>query len=84
MQATRRALFPGDSEIDQLFRIFRTFGTPDEKIWPGVSQLPDYKSMFPQWDARNLKEVVPNFDDDARDLFSVLCYYIYLIIHLYI
>ncbi|KAK0085648.1 hypothetical protein PV325_004720 [Microctonus aethiopoides] len=73
--ATRRALFPGDSEIDQLFRIFRTFGTPDEKIWPGVSQLPDYKSMFPQWDARNLKEVVPNFDDDARDLFSKLLTY---------
>ena len=23
LQITRRALFPGDSEIDQLFRIFR-------------------------------------------------------------
>ncbi|XP_020845653.1 cyclin-dependent kinase 2 isoform X2 [Phascolarctos cinereus] len=29
---TRRALFPGDSEIDQLFRIFRTLGTPDEQM----------------------------------------------------
>lgn len=64
-------MFPGDSEIDQLFRIFRTLGTPDETTWPGVSQLPDYKSMFPQWDRMNLNEVVPNFDDDARDLFSV-------------
>lgn len=25
-QITRRPLFPGDSEIDQLFRIFRTLG----------------------------------------------------------
>ena len=25
-QITKRALFPGDSEIDQLFRIFRTLG----------------------------------------------------------
>ena len=47
---TRRALFPGDSEIDQLFRIFRTLGTPTEFNWPGVSSLPDYKAVFPRWD----------------------------------
>ncbi|CAD6235671.1 GSCOCG00007962001-RA-CDS [Cotesia congregata] len=73
--ATRRALFPGDSEIDQLFKIFRTLGTPDETIWPGVSQLPDYKSMFPKWDSRDLDEVVPNFDTNARDLFMKLLTY---------
>ena len=27
---TKHPLFPGDSEIDQLFRIFRTLGTPDQ------------------------------------------------------
>ncbi|XP_043461853.1 cyclin-dependent kinase 2-like [Leptopilina heterotoma] len=73
--ATKRALFPGDSEIDQLFRIFRTLGTPDETVWPGVSQLPDYKSMFPRWDARSLDEVVSNFDDDAKDLLKKLLAY---------
>lgn len=31
-QLTKHPLFPGDSEIDQLFRIFRTLGTPDGKI----------------------------------------------------
>lgn len=71
MQATRRALFPGDSEIDQLFRIFRTLGTPDENIWPGVSQLRDYTSMFPRWEPRSLDEVVPSFDSDAKDLLLV-------------
>lgn len=70
-QATRRALFPGDSEIDQLFRIFRTLGTPDENIWPGVSQLRDYTSMFPRWEPRPLDEVVPSFDSDAKDLLLV-------------
>ena len=25
-----RPLFPGDSEIDELFKVFRTLGTPDE------------------------------------------------------
>uniref|UniRef100_A0A4W6FX47 cyclin-dependent kinase n=1 Tax=Lates calcarifer TaxID=8187 RepID=A0A4W6FX47_LATCA len=47
-EITRRALFPGDSEIDQLFRIFRTLGTPDETVWPGVTSMPDYKPSFPK------------------------------------
>ncbi|KZC08564.1 PREDICTED: cyclin-dependent kinase 2-like [Dufourea novaeangliae] len=72
---TRRALFPGDSEIDQLFRIFRTLGTPDESIWPGVSQLPDYKSMFPRWEPRCLNEIVPSFNSDAKDLLLKLLTY---------
>ncbi|XP_046404222.1 cyclin-dependent kinase 2-like isoform X1 [Ischnura elegans] len=72
---TRRALFPGDSEIDQLFRIFRTLGTPDESIWPGVSQLPDYKSMFPRWEPQNISKVIPNLDQDAKDLFLKLLTY---------
>ena len=39
----RRPLFQGDSEIDQLFRIFRVLKTPTEDLWPGVTQLPDFK-----------------------------------------
>ncbi|CAD7083771.1 unnamed protein product [Hermetia illucens] len=54
----RRPLFPGDSEIDQLYRIFRTLGTPDENIWPGVSYLPDYKSNFPKWESPNLPDAL--------------------------
>ena len=36
----------GDSEIDQLFRIFRVLRTPTEEIWPGVTQLPDFKVLL--------------------------------------
>ena len=43
---TRRPLFPGDSEIDELFRIFRVLGTPSEESWPGVTRLPDYKVQY--------------------------------------
>lgn len=71
LQLTRRALFPGDSEIDQLFRIFRTLGTPDEDIWPGVSNLPDYKRIFPRWEAQNVSEIVPMLDADGTDLLMV-------------
>ena len=46
---TKKPWFPGDSEIDQIFRIFRVCGTPSEADWPGVSHLAHYKTTFPQW-----------------------------------
>jgi len=51
-------LFPGDSEIDEIFRIFRSFGTPNEKVWPGVTSLPDYKHTFPEWSAQPLTNLI--------------------------
>ena len=51
---TRRPLWPGDSEIDELFRIFRSMGTPTAETWPGVSELPDYKPSFPKWPKRSV------------------------------
>ncbi|XP_050432544.1 cyclin-dependent kinase 11B isoform X2 [Adelges cooleyi] len=32
-------LFTGKSEYDQLKKIFTTFGTPNEKVWPGYCNL---------------------------------------------
>ncbi|KAM9210304.1 cyclin-dependent kinase 3 isoform 1-T1 [Dugong dugon] len=71
-EVTRRALFPGDSEIDQLFRIFRTLGTPSEATWPGVTQLPDYKGSFPKWTRKGLEEIVPNLEPAGKDLLMKL------------
>eukprot|EP01133_Synstelium_polycarpum_P009973 gene9973-11645_t len=36
-------LFAGSTEDIQLDLIFRAFGTPNERNWPGVRQLPGYK-----------------------------------------
>jgi serine/threonine protein kinase len=47
--ATAKELFPGDSEIGTLFKIFRCLGTPTEDVWPGVGQLKDFKEQFPIW-----------------------------------
>ncbi|KAF3661986.1 Cell division control protein 2 -like protein [Capsicum annuum] len=67
-------LFPGDSEIDQLFKIFRIVGTPNEDTWPGVTSLPDYKSAFPKWPAKDWATVVPNLDAAGLDLIrKLLC-----------
>ncbi|XP_050307821.1 cyclin-dependent kinase 2-like [Anthonomus grandis grandis] len=54
----KRALFPGDSEIDQLYKIFRIMGTPQEDDWPGVQLLPDFKAAFPKWLPKNLRDIV--------------------------
>ena len=56
--ANKKPLFQGDSEIDELFRIFRIMRTPTEDIWPGVTQLPDFKATFPAWTSYSLPETV--------------------------
>lgn len=33
---------PGNSDLDQLSRIFDVCGTPSEETWPGVTSLPDF------------------------------------------
>jgi len=72
---TKQPLFPGDSEIDQLFRIFRILGTPNDSIWPGVTELPEYKSTFPFWKAQPLKKYVPNLEDVGLDLLAQMLLY---------
>jgi len=74
--ASKRPLFQGDSEIDQLFRIFRVLSTPTNETWPGVSQLPDYKSTFPTWTQNTLASHAKNIDDAAgMDLLQKMLIY---------
>jgi serine/threonine protein kinase len=68
-------LFPGDSEIDQLFKIFRCLGTPTEELWPGVSNFKDYKPTFPQWVGSNLAKQVPGIEPLGLDLLKRMLVY---------
>lgn len=70
-----RPLFPGDSEIDELFKIFMVMGTPDEHCWPGVRELPDWKETFPKWRPRPLQEIAPTLDHVGLDLLSRMLVY---------
>lgn len=72
---TRRPLWPGDSEIDELFRIFRSLGTPNDEVWPGVSSLPDWKATFPKWQKRSIRSAVPTLDEQGVDLLSKMLQY---------
>lgn len=51
------ALFPGKSEIDQLNRIFKELGTPNDRIWPGYSKLPMVQKIpFAHYPVNNLRQ----------------------------
>ena len=65
---TKQPLFAGDAEIDQLYRIFRVLGTPDETTWPGVTSLKDYKPTFPNWAPNPIEKVVGNLNLDNAGL----------------
>ena len=53
----KRPMFPGDSEVDELFKIFRVVGTPNEDVWPGVTSLQDWNEAFPVWPALNIAKL---------------------------
>eukprot|EP01062_Namystynia_karyoxenos_P025409 TRINITY_DN1999_c1_g1_i3.p2 TRINITY_DN1999_c1_g1~~TRINITY_DN1999_c1_g1_i3.p2 ORF type:complete len:353 (+),score=117.74 TRINITY_DN1999_c1_g1_i3:99-1061(+) len=69
-----RPLFPGDSELDELFQIFRLLGTPDDASWPGVSALPDFQAAMPRWPPRPPREWCRELDGAAQLLLGrMLC-----------
>ncbi|XP_044261856.1 cyclin-dependent kinase 2-like [Tribolium madens] len=71
----KRALFPGDSEIDQMFKIFKTLGTPNEDVWPGVSSLPAYEVWFPQWKPCELNTQIKFNDSEEEEFLKLLLVY---------
>ncbi|CAK7336660.1 unnamed protein product [Dovyalis caffra] len=56
---TKEPLFTGKREIDQLDKIFRTLGTPNEMIWPGLSKLPGAKANFVKQPYNQLRKKFP-------------------------
>ncbi|KAF9291765.1 cyclin-dependent kinase 2 [Linnemannia elongata] len=72
---TKRPLFPGDSEIDEMFKIFKILGTPNETVWPGVSSLKDWNPEFPKWQRKDLRTLVPGLNDEGLDLLEQLIDY---------
>ena len=64
----RKPLFVGDSEIDQIFKIFQFHGTPNEKTWPGVKSIPEFKPTFPRFKPIDHKHHFKNMDAEAIDL----------------
>jgi negative regulator of PHO system len=45
-------------------------GTPSERSWPGISQLPEYKSNFPVYATQDLRLILPQVDQVGLNLLS--------------
>ncbi|KAL6945094.1 Cyclin-dependent kinase catalytic subunit [Hanseniaspora vineae] len=71
----RKPIFSGDSEIDQIFKIFRILGTPNDSVWPDVVYLPDFKPTFPKWRKQDLINVVKYLDNNGLDLLQQMLIY---------
>ncbi|KAH1040631.1 hypothetical protein J1N35_042374 [Gossypium stocksii] len=56
---SKEPLFNGKTEFDQLDKIFRTLGTPNETIWPGFSKLPGVKVNFVKHQYNLLRKKFP-------------------------
>lgn len=68
-----KPLFPGNSEQDQLKRIFKVMGTPSVEKWPTLSELPEWKpENFEKYPGIPLSSICPKLDADGLDLLDKL------------
>lgn len=69
----QRPLFPGKGEVDEINMIFRDLGTPNERIWPGCTQLPGLKNgVFTEYPYNQLRRrfTEKQISDSGFDLLS--------------
>ncbi|XP_029660550.1 serine/threonine-protein kinase ICK isoform X3 [Formica exsecta] len=63
---TFRPLFPGKSEIDEIFKICSVIGTPDKEDWPEGYQLAAAMNFkFPNFTRTSLAVLIPNASQEA-------------------
>ncbi|XP_022324874.1 cyclin-dependent kinase 7-like [Crassostrea virginica] len=65
----RVPFLPGDSDLDQLSRIFQVLGTPTEKDWPNIKALPDFIE-FKSFPGTPLKEIFIAASDDLLQVLA--------------
>jgi serine/threonine protein kinase len=60
-------LFPAHSEESQLDTIFRKLGTPNEGVYPDISELPEWRD-FPIYSSKPMNKLVPRLNSDGLGL----------------
>lgn len=73
--SNKEPFLPGDSEIDQIHKIFKLLGTPDDRVMPGVTALPYWRNNYPEWPRLDISLRLPNLDEDGVDLVEQLLTY---------
>ncbi|XP_013413448.1 cyclin-dependent kinase 7 [Lingula anatina] len=64
-------IFPGDSDLDQISKIFEALGTPKEDDWPTMKYLPDY-IQFKETAGTPLHQIFTAASDDLIDLIAYM------------
>lgn len=73
---TMRPLFPGSSEIDQIYKICTVLGTPSRSEWKkGYELAQQIGFKFPQCNAQSLASIVQNASDAAIELMKAMLEY---------
>lgn len=68
---TFRPLFPGNSEIDEVFKVCSVIGTPDKRDWPeGFKLAAAMNFKFPQFSPTSLATLIPNASPEAIALMT--------------
>ncbi|EOB03225.1 Serine/threonine-protein kinase MAK, partial [Anas platyrhynchos] len=68
---TLRPLFPGTSEVDEIFKICQVLGTPKKSDWPeGYHLASTMNFRFPQCVPISLKTLIPNASNEAIQLMT--------------
>ena len=62
----------GDSEIDQIFKIFKVLGTPNDGNWPDALKLTDMKPTFPKFRGIPLADYTHDIQEIEIDLLKGL------------
>lgn len=70
---TRKPLFPGQYEVDQLAKIFSILGTPSETDWPEDSSV--LRNSFSYSRPRDLQDLIPELDLEAKDLLEKMLHF---------
>uniref|UniRef100_A0A672HMV8 non-specific serine/threonine protein kinase n=1 Tax=Salarias fasciatus TaxID=181472 RepID=A0A672HMV8_SALFA len=63
---TLRPLFPGNSEVDEIFKICQVLGTLKKSDWPeGIILATSINFRFPKFAPMSLRALIPNASDEA-------------------
>ncbi|CAI2315468.1 unnamed protein product [Caenorhabditis sp. 36 PRJEB53466] len=66
----RNPIFPGDSDIDQLVKIFNVLGVPTAETWPAMTSMSSYVQIKPQTDTPGLNFIFSAASQDLIDLMT--------------
>jgi len=72
---TSLPLFPGKTDADQLQKIFKVLGTPSETTWPTITELPDWKTDFTQYEQQPWSNYVEKLEPAGVELLSKMLQY---------